>query len=638
MLQIGLVLNNRYSIVEIIGSGGMSIVYKARDTKLNRFVAIKVLREEFCLSDEFVRKFKVEAQSAASLSHNNIVNIYDVGQEGRTHFIVMEYLEGETLKDYIKRQGMLNDQEILKISMSIAQALDHAHLNHIIHRDIKPQNILMTYDGKIKVADFGIARVASDKTIDMPENAAGSVYYIAPEQARGGYQDIKSDIYSLGITMYEMATGTLPFTGDNAVNVALKHIHDEMPNPTEINPELSKNIETIILKATEKKTTLRYQSAKEIIEDLKTSMTNPEDILVYSRELLPDETIIMTGNEMKHIWNKSEVREYGGKKDPLDRVVTFAGIFFALILVSLIALVVYNNYAKKMIPVDISVPSIVGLTVNEAEKLLIDTTLKLNVKENVYSDSIPEGEIISQTPIEQTKVLENEIIDVVISKGAELIKVVNVMNQEYSAARKSIEGLGLTVEIIPEYNDVITAGEIIRQDPLPNQSVSKNSVVKLYVSKGIEEVLVEVPELKNVLLEEAKSVLTSLKLNVGTITYINSDAIEKDRIITMGVEAKREVKEGYVVDLAVSLGPEIKPVSKSYIINNVLNNDQTECILKVVYEHKDEIKTVFESTVNASSFPLTIEVTEMGSGTLRVYNDDVQQYEFFVEFTIEESE
>lgn len=638
MLQLGIVLNHRYSIVEKIGSGGMSIVYKARDTKLNRFVAIKVLREEFCLNEEFVKKFKVEAQSAASLSHNNIVNIYDVGQEGRTHFIVMEYLEGETLKDYIQRHGMLSDQEILKISMCIAQALDHAHLNHIIHRDIKPQNILMTYDGKVKVADFGIARVASDKTIDMPENPAGSVYYIAPEQARGGYQDIKSDIYSLGITMYEMATGSLPFTGDNAVNVALKHIHDEMPNPTEINTQLSKNIETIILKATQKKTTLRYQTAKEIIEDLKTSMTNPEDILVYTREILPDETIVMTGDEMKHIWNKSEVREYGGKKDPLDRIVTISGIILAFALVLIISLLVYNNYAKKMIPVNVVVPNVKGLSINEAEALVIASQLKMNVLSNEYNDTVPEGKIIRQTPEEQTQVLKDEIVEVVVSKGAETIKVINVMNLEYSEAKDKIEALGLSVEIIPEYNDVVKAGDVMRQDPLPNEAVPINSVIKLYVSKGVEEKLIEVPDLVNVLLPEAQSVIQSLKLGTGNVTYLYSDTIEKDRVISMSVEAQKEVKEGYVIDLVVSLGKEIKAVSKSFAINSVLNNDQTECVLKVVYDQNGEVKTLFQDTVNASSFPMILEVTELGEGTIRVFNDDVQQYEFFVQFTVEESE
>ncbi len=305
MLDIGYMLNDRYEILEQVGSGGMSIVYKGKDTKLGRFVAIKVLREEFCLDDSFVGKFKVEAQSAASLSHNNIVNIYDVGNEGRTHYIVMEYLEGETLKEYIRNRGRLPEPEILKVALAIANALEHAHNNHIIHRDIKPQNIMLTNDGKVKVTDFGIARIASDKTIDCPENASGSVYYIAPEQARGGYQDNKSDIYSLGITMYEMSTGTVPFTGDNAVNVALKQIHDEMPMPTEFNDNLSANIETIIVKATQKKTTQRYQTAKELVEDLKSCMANPDDLLVYTVDVAPEETIIMNHEEMKHIWSKT---------------------------------------------------------------------------------------------------------------------------------------------------------------------------------------------------------------------------------------------------------------------------------------------------------------------------------------------
>jgi len=635
MLNIGSILNGRYEILEKVGSGGMSIVYKAKDIKLGRFVAIKVLREEFCLDENFVKKFKVEAQSAASLSHSNIVNIYDVGNEGRTHFIVMEYLEGDTLKDYIKNNGQLADHEILKIAVCIASALDHAHNNHIIHRDIKPQNILLTVDGKVKVADFGIARVASQNTIDMPENPSGSVYYIAPEQARGGYQDNKSDIYSLGITMYEMATGVLPFTGETAVAVALKQIHEELPLPSEINENLSKNIETIILKATQKKTSLRYQSAVEILDDLKLSMNNPEDVLIYTLDTVPDETMIMSHEEMKHIWSKNEILEYGTKKDPLDKVVTAVGLALALTLVALIAVFVFNGFAKEAIPVDITVPSVIGATVQEATMDLNDLKLELDVVDRVFSEEFEEGQIISQEPLEGSIVLENEVIKLVVSKGIELTKVPNVVNFNYEVASETLEDKTFEVEVITEYNELTPIGQVIRQNPLPNQDVPINTLIKLYVSLGTEEVVVEVPDIRNLLINEAESVLQKMGLELGNITYVHHEKVEQDKIISMTVEAGKTVKEGYIIDVAVSLGPQIVAVSKPFTINNVLAHDQTSCELKVVLKQDGNEEVILQKIVDASDFPMTITATAIGTGTIHVYNDNVQEYALTVQFTTE---
>ncbi len=436
MIQLDSRLNDRYIILEKIGSGGMSIVYKAKDTKLERYVAIKVLREEFCLDESFVRRFRVEAQSAASLSHQNIVNIYDVGNDGRTHFIVMEYLEGETLKEYIKKQGQVPEEYLLEITLSIASALEHAHINHIIHRDIKPQNIILTKDGKIKVADFGIARIATEQTLDAHENPSGSVYYIAPEQARGGYQDHKSDIYSLGITMYEMATGALPFSGDNPVNVALKQIHDPMPRPTDINKNLSLNVETIILKATEKKTSARYQSTEELIEDLKVVMKHPEDILIHPAEITMEETLILRNEEMKHIWNKQEVEEYTKEKDPLEKVVVIGGFLFAVLVVAILSIFVYNNFAKKMIPVEVEVPNIIDIELSQASDVLESLSLDIQVVDNVYDSEIEKDHIIAQNPETGSIVLADTVIEVTVSKGIQLFDVNNVSRQIYSDAKK----------------------------------------------------------------------------------------------------------------------------------------------------------------------------------------------------------
>lgn len=633
MLSIGSLLNKRYEILDKVGSGGMSVVYKAKDTKLGRFVAIKVLREEFCFDESFVKKFKVEAQSAASLSHSNIVNIYDVGQEGRVHFIVMEYLEGETLKDYINNNGHLPDGEILKIAVCIASALDHAHNNHIIHRDIKPQNILLTNDGKVKVADFGIARVASDNTIDMPENPSGSVYYIAPEQARGGYQDNKSDIYSLGITMYEMATGVLPFTGENAVTVALKQIHDDLPVPSETNEHVSQNIETIIMKATQKKTTLRYQSAQEILNDLKLSMSNPDDVLIYTLETAPDETMIMSNDEMKHIWSKNEMLAYSGKKDPLDKVVTILGVVLALTLVSLLALFVYNSYAKEFIPVNVTVPNVVGTNILEASNELKAINLNINQIGEEFNEEYEEGQIISQDPTVDSVVSENTIVTVMISKGLELVSVTNVINTNYEDAEENLQSQGFNVKVIAEYNSVTPIGAVIRQDPMPSEKVSKDANVILYVSKGPEAVTVTVPDLKNIELAEATTVLESLNLVLGNITEMHHDEVPEGQIIVTTVEAGRDVKEGYIIDVAISLGPEIVEITKVYTVNNILDPEQETCILKVVLKLDGVEQIIFEETVDASSFPLSLSATGVGEGTIHVLNDGVQEYEFFVQFT-----
>ncbi|MBN2220864.1 MAG: Stk1 family PASTA domain-containing Ser/Thr kinase [Vallitaleaceae bacterium] len=643
MLEIGMVLSKRYEIIQKIGSGGMSFVYKAKDQKLGRLVAIKVLKDEFAIDETFVKKFEVEARSAAMLSHGNIVSVYDVGTEGRCHYIVMEYLEGVTLKEYIREKGVLNETEILKISVCIASALEHAHNNKIIHRDIKPQNIILTANGKVKVTDFGIARVVSDNTIDINEAASGSVYYIAPEQARGGFQDNKSDFYSLGIIMYEMATGQLPYTGDSTVSVALMQIHDPMPLPSSVHPEVSKNLETIIMKATQKKTALRYQSAEELIEDLKLAMQNPDDVLVYTQDEANDHTVIMTGNEMKHIWNRQEVKEYGTKKDPLDKIVTVFGIVFALAIVLIALLVVFNTLTKKMIPTEIAVPNVTNLTVSEAVSLIEASKLGFNVVRKEFHDEVEAGKIISQTPADGAMVLENQIIELVESKGQELFAVAGVVNKNYEEARLILEEAGFYVNVLSEYNELVEVGSVIRQEPAANAKVALKSEITLYVSKGAEEIVVKVPNLKNLLLAEAENVLKSMNLVLGNVTELHDEVIEEGKIISMSATPDAEVKEGYIIDVAVSLGPEPvveevvepTPVSKSFTINNILDYDQETCELLVILNslYDNTSTEVIRKNVTAADFPMVIDVSSIGEGIIAVYNNEVQQYEFQVQFT-----
>lgn len=303
MLIPGSMLQNRYEIIERIGSGGMADVYKAKDKRLNRFVAIKVLKHEFSSDDDFVRKFRAEAQSAAGLSHPNIVGVYDVGDENGIYFIIMELIEGITLKNYIEMKGKLSIREALNISVQIASGLSAAHEKRIIHRDIKPQNIIISRDGKVKISDFGIAKMADSKTVTT--TAAGTVHYISPEQARGGYSDERSDIYSLGITMYEMVTGRVPFDGETNVAIALLHIQGEMTPPSEINPEVPKSLEKIILKCTQKKPERRYSSAKELIADLRQVLTHPDGAYVTLGSAVPEGDTVVIGDALSSIKNKA---------------------------------------------------------------------------------------------------------------------------------------------------------------------------------------------------------------------------------------------------------------------------------------------------------------------------------------------
>ncbi len=633
MIKIGGVLAERYEIIERIGSGGMSIVYKAKDNKLGRYVAIKVLRDEYCLDDTFVRKFKVEAQSAASLSHSNIVGIFDVGQEGKTHYIVMEYLEGETLKDYIRNNGHLTDTEILKISVCVATALENAHKNHIIHRDIKPQNIMLTHDGKVKVMDFGIARIAGNNTIEINENTSGSVHYIAPEQAKGSYHDNKSDLYSLGICMYEMATGRVPFEGDNAVNVALMQIHDDMPDPTELNENLSTNIQTIITKATQKKSSLRYQSAKEMLEDIKQSMLNPDDVLIYTIDNAPEETLIMNHEEMKHIWSKNEVLEYSGNKDPLDRLIVALGILLSFTLVLVIVFYMFTNITGDYIPETIEVPDVLGQTVDQAEVSLEALGLDIKVVDSLYDDEVPKGQIISQEPGVESIVELDRVIDVVVSLGVEMATVTNVMGLEYDVAETSLDSKGFQVKMTTEYNSVVPKGGVIRQDPLPNEEVPLGSEVEIYVSNGPEIFMITMPDIVGLEVNEGLGMLELNGFIPGTMSTVYDDEIKAGYIISASVEAGREVKEGYVVDYVVSKGPEFVPVSIPFAVYNVAENGQDEYRLKVTLDTGSGEVIIFEDDVDASYFPLNLTATGVGQGVVRVYNDGTLVYPATIYFS-----
>ncbi|QUI22925.1 Stk1 family PASTA domain-containing Ser/Thr kinase [Vallitalea pronyensis] len=645
MLQPGVILSGRYEIIEKIGSGGMSIVYKAKCNKLERFVAVKVLRDEFCTDEEFVRRFKVEAQSAASLSHHNIVNIYDVGNDKKIYYIVMELLEGITLKEYIKNNAPLSDTETIKIAASIASALEHAHDNHIIHRDIKPQNIIITKDGIAKVADFGIARVSTDTTIVVPSNASGSVHYISPEQARGGFSDEKSDLYSLGITMYEMATGTLPYQAESPVSVALQHIHEDLPKPSEKNDEIGKCLESIIIKATLKKAEFRYSSAAELMSDLKKANLTPEENFVNIRGVDDDApTLFMSDHDMEKIWSEEEKqkekrRETTDKpKSMIEKVVVFMGIISAIVFVSIVSFLLYNGLKDKIAPPKkISVPALQGYDIKEAEEILEEHMLGKFIKEERYDDQYALNEIIEQEPQKDTLVDKNEVVSLVVSKGPPMCTVPDVTNFKFTTAQDRIRKENLKSKIITEDHDIVETGNVIRQSPIGNTKLRKNELVTIYVSNGKKEIEVRVPKIEGLTLSKAESNLNSRNLEIGATTYTHHDTIPKGIIISQNVKEDEMVKEDYEIDVVISLGRKITYI-ETLSVPDLLATGQTEGHVKLVLVNKGEENVVFKKLVKYEDFPLSVMVTGEGEAVLKAYLDDVFQYEETFIFTKEVGE
>ncbi|TCT16948.1 serine/threonine-protein kinase [Natranaerovirga pectinivora] len=636
MLQQGILLNDRYEIVEKIGSGGMSEVYKAKCTMLNRYVAIKVLKDEFRLDESFVSKFKVEAQSAASLSHQSIVNIYDVGHDKNVYYIVMELIEGITLKEYIKEKGSLSTEETINLAIQVASGIEHAHKNHIIHRDIKPQNIIISSNGVAKVTDFGIARAASSVTI-AAANVVGSVHYISPEQARGGYTDEKSDLYSLGISMYEMITGKVPFEGDSNISVALSHIQDELVKPSSINPNISSSLENIILKATQKKTELRYNSMTEIILDLKKAMEVPNGDFVKIDTVTDSNTIFISEEDVKRIRSVSrDVDEFQNDDEIvsnkpnkiIDKLIIASGVVLAMLLVGVITFFGINYLQDRFVPKEVTVPLIKGLTEEEASKVLSDSNLGLNIIRYEFSEDVENGHIITQAPEADTLVREEAVINVIISKGVQTFGVPNVINQRFNDAERFVLQENLTPKIELEYNDTLPIGVVIRQEPVSGTQLRVGEIVTIYVSNGRAPRFTTVPDLRGLTEEQAKQRLIDNNLQLGNnTTYVESQAYREGEVISQTVASGETVEEGYVIDIVVSTGITIRYFEQVLVLNDVLAEDQEEAMIRIDLKQGNNISTIFgEKAVYKEDFPINITVRgEEGTGELILYINGEQQ-------------
>ena len=556
----GSVIGNRYKIQEKIGNGGMATVYKALDQILNRYVAVKVLREEFTTDEEFIKRFNAEAQSAARLTHPNIVSVYDVGQEYNIYYIVMELIQGKTLKQIIEEDGHLSWKWAVNIAIQIASALEMAHKNNIIHRDIKPHNIMITEDGVAKVTDFGIAKADSNSTRPAFGTTLGSVHYFSPEHARGGYTDSKSDLYSLGVVMYEMVTGKVPFDADTPVSIALKHMQEEPVPPIKVNKEIPFAVNQIILKAMKKDPNERYQNASEMIKDLNIALKRPEGGFVEERNFedsftrrIP--TVNVSDNRNGNIKSDNEEEKPKGKiatffyNHPKTKVASIIALFVLIFVATLvITLTVINSSSPK----DVQIPNVVNLTQEEAKQRIEQLKLKFAYKEE-YSADVEAGHVISQDPqyINNYSVKEGSTVTVVISKGMEQTKVPKVIGMEYSKAESALTEAGLEVEKVEETSQKVEAGYVISQEIDANTEVQKGTKIKIHVSTGTGIKKVTVTSVIGKSSEEAKKILTDLKLEVNVVE--DEDTSKSDGVVLkQSVDPGTSVEEGSAITITVN--------------------------------------------------------------------------------------
>lgn len=648
---IGKRLGARYEILEQIGLGGMAYVYRGRDTVLNRFVAIKILRPEYNTDEDFVRKFRRESQSAAGLSHPNIVNVYDVGYEEDIHYIVMELVEGNTLKDYLdKMQGFMKQEAVINIGLQIASALSQAHQSGVVHRDIKAQNILINEEGRVKVADFGIARAVTGATIPNTKEMMGSVHYASPEQSKGNYIDARSDIYSLGILLYELSTKQLPFEGESAVEIGLKQIETPCPDPRRQNPDLSKGLAAVILRCTEKRPSDRYQSVEALAQDLKALRANGQ--FVPSGKPEP-----VAYTPPVHSTGGLEEEKVGMQRNTLNTtLVVLSALVLAIIFVGIGALI----KARSDFDASLSeVPDVRDKVLEEAVRTLADAGFNTDTSEQRMSDLVPEGHVISQSEDAGERLKRGFTVKLVISTGPLRALVPTLTQGTLDEARIAIEKAGFSDgEVVYEFSD-FAKGTVLKQSPKAGVKMPEGTSVDLWVSKGPKEQNVAVPNLEKLTIREAESNLNRIGLKLGQITPVFDDAIEKDHIVS-NTRIGESVPPGTAIDVDVSQGPETTvpsteaattspseettspgaahPVPGELKLSVTVDSTQFESeseIVKIEMVQGTSVTVVYEkmhSKSEGAEIPIDTTVKGMGTALIRVYYGGTVRLEQTIQF------
>ncbi len=643
--MVGQILGNRYELIEKIGEGGMAYVYKAKCRLLNRFVAVKILKPEFINDEEFLKRFKIEAQAAASLSHPNIVSIYDVGHENDIHYIVMEYVNGQTLKEYLDENGVLYWKDAVNVAIQICQAIEHAHKNHVVHRDIKPHNILLTKDGMLKVTDFGIARAVSSSTITMAGNTIGSVHYFSPEQARGGFTDEKSDIYSLGIVLYELLTGRLPFDGESPVAVAIKHIQDEPMEPLSIREDIPLGVNSIVMRAIQKDQALRYQSASELLRDLHRVLREPDAEFMKARSTEDSPTVRIPSIKKKELALDRDTSKKAGdevvpKKKKDNKTTVWAVVTSILVILVLGALmvkglgpVVYSMFSK---PEDFIVEDYRNQNFYEVKGKLSQYQIEaVEIRKN--HDEIPKDVIISQDKAVGEKIKPGGFakIEFEVSNGPLLVKIPDLRRMEYRQAELELIQLGLKPEKVDEYNDIVSKGVVIRTEPDINEEVKPGTIVKVYRSLGPEIKYSLVPNLVGKTKSEALNLLVGANLTMGKI-FPEDMTYARDKIIRQEPKAGTEVEEGTPVNIYLEdYNPDQKHVARIIELDNPDNyGENIKLLVNITRSDTNKVETLYSEVRKKSDFPITISipVPNGGSTLVRVYLDNRSYMEFTEEF------
>lgn len=543
---IGKKLDGRYEILELIGFGGMAVVFKAYDLLENRHVAVKILKDEYLHNEEFRRRFRNESKAIAMLSHPNIVRVFDVNFSDTVQYIVMEYIDGITLKEYIGQQGAVKWKETIHFTVQILRALQHAHDNGIVHRDIKPQNVMLLQDGTIKVMDFGIARFARENGRTVADKAIGSVHYISPEQARGEQTDERTDIYSVGVIMYELLTGQVPFDGDTPVSIAIKQMQQEPALPTSINPSIPVGLEEITLRAMQKEPELRYQSASEMLKDIDEFKQNPDVVFEY-KYFNEDGTTKYFDRPSVHAKEEATSKEKQKKKGAYTLNI-LAGVAAACVILAGVALFFFFKSLGQRTP-DVLLPDLTGKTVEEAQAEVPDVKIVISSKEPSADFTV--NQIISQDPGENMTVKAGSEVKVVVSTGMETVQMPDLTNKPIAEAREALSGY--EIDEIRRTDSTIAAGNVISTNPKAGDDLNAGDTVTIYVSLGSADLPATVPNLEGLTEVTARNKLTVAGLSLGEVKEVESDK-EKGTVVGQSVAYGKRVTKGTKVDIEISSG------------------------------------------------------------------------------------